>query len=165
MLELLFLHESQARENYGTKLKWIMTADGDYYSGAFLDWFPGNIQHLNSIASVLQCPPAARQQYNETAGRAGTEKQDTFLHSPVYSAGRHWSPVLLPHTTIRLLCCRRYKLNKPSDNKFTTKSWFSAAASTADQEVADCASTFTCGITQTLQWQMLFLNRFYDESK
>lgn len=47
-----------------------MTEDRDYYSGAFLDWFPGNIQHLNSIACVLQCPPAAQQQYNETAGRA-----------------------------------------------------------------------------------------------
>lgn len=45
-----------------------MTADRDYYSGAFLDWFPGNIQHLDSITSVLQCPPAAQQQYNETAG-------------------------------------------------------------------------------------------------
>lgn len=47
-----------------------MTADRDYYSGAFLDWFPGNIQHFNSIACVLQCPPAAQQQYNETAGTA-----------------------------------------------------------------------------------------------
>lgn len=70
-----------------------MTADRDYYSGAFLDWFPGNIQHLNSIASVLQCPPAAQQQYNETAGRAeqsraGTQKQDTLLHSPLFSVGK-----------------------------------------------------------------------------
>lgn len=48
-----------------------MAVDRDYYSGAFLDWFPGNIQHLNSIASVLQCPPAARRQNNETADRAG----------------------------------------------------------------------------------------------
>lgn len=46
-----------------------MTADRDYYSGAFLDWFQGNIQHF-SIACVLQCPPAAQQQYNETSGRA-----------------------------------------------------------------------------------------------
>lgn len=52
-----------------------MTADRDYYSGAFLDWFPGNIQHLNSIACVLQCPPAAQQQYNETAGRADRAEQ------------------------------------------------------------------------------------------
>lgn len=49
-----------------------MTADRDYYSGAFLDWFPGNIQHLNSITCVLRCPPAAQQQHNETAGRAET---------------------------------------------------------------------------------------------
>lgn len=65
-----------------------MTADRDYNSGAFLDWFPGNIQHLNSIASVLQCPPAAQRQYNETAGRAGTQKQDTLLHSPLFSVGK-----------------------------------------------------------------------------
>ena len=77
-----------------------MTADRDYYSGAFLDWFPGNIQHLNSIASVLQCPPAAQRQYNETAeqsraeqsraeqSRAGTQKQDTLLHSPLFSEGK-----------------------------------------------------------------------------
>lgn len=47
-----------------------MTEDKDYHSGPFLDWFPGNIQHLDSIARVLQCPPAAQQQHNETAGRA-----------------------------------------------------------------------------------------------
>lgn len=38
--------------------------------GAFLDWLPGNTQHLNSIAGVLQCPPAAQRQNNETAGEA-----------------------------------------------------------------------------------------------
>lgn len=45
--------------------------DRDYYSAAFLDWFPGNIQHLNSIASVLHYPLAAQQQNNETVARAG----------------------------------------------------------------------------------------------
>lgn len=44
-----------------------MAAERDYYSGAFLDWFPGNIQDLNSIAGVLQCPPAVKEQYNEKA--------------------------------------------------------------------------------------------------
>lgn len=72
-------------------------ADRDYYSTAFLDWFPGNIQHLNSIASVLHYPLAARQQNNETADRAGAQKQDALLHSPAFHAGRHWSPPLLPH--------------------------------------------------------------------
>lgn len=68
-----------------------MTADRDYYSGAFLDWFPGNIQHLNSIACVLQCPPAAQQQYNETAGRAGqsrdSETRHFAAHSSLYNEG------------------------------------------------------------------------------
>lgn len=80
-----------------------MTADRDYNSGAFLDWFPGNIQHLNSIASVLQCPPAAQRQYNETAGRAATQKQDTLLHSPIFSVGKQRMSVLLLHAAVLVL--------------------------------------------------------------
>lgn len=63
-----------------------MTADRDYYSGAFLDWFPGNIQHLNSIACVLQCPPAAQQQYNETAGRAEQSRDSETRHFAAHSS-------------------------------------------------------------------------------
>lgn len=80
-----------------------MTADRDYNSGAFLDWFPGNIQHLNSIASVLQCPPAAQRQYNETAGRAGTQKQDTLLHSPLFSVGKQCLLLLLFHAAMLVM--------------------------------------------------------------
>lgn len=65
-----------------------MTADRDYYSGAFLDWFPGNIQHLNSIACVLQCPPAAQQQYNETAGRAEQGLRNRTLCCTLLSSTR-----------------------------------------------------------------------------
>ena len=121
-----------------------MTADRDYYSGAFLDWFPGNIQHLNSIASVLQCPPAA-QQYNETAGRAeqsraeqsraGTQKRDTLLHSPLFSVGKQWLPLLLLHADMLVMLLKvNTHLNKLSKDTFTTKCWFSNATSAANRE-------------------------------
>lgn len=73
-----------------------MTADRDYYSGAFLDWFPGNIQHLNSIACVLQCPPAAQQQYNETAGRAQQSRGSETRHLAAHSFLQHGEAVITP---------------------------------------------------------------------
>lgn len=71
-----------------------MTADRDYYSGAFLDWFPGNIQHLNSIACVLQCPPAAQQQYNETAGRAEQSRDSETRHFAALSSPERGKAVI-----------------------------------------------------------------------
>lgn len=59
-----------------------MTADRDYYSGAFLDWFPGNIQHF-SIACVLLCPPAAQQQYNETTAGGGAAISTDAASAPL----------------------------------------------------------------------------------
>ena len=62
-----------------------MVADKDYYSGAFLDWFPGNIQDLNSISGVLQCPPAAMKQYNETASWVWSQSQYVHSHRNPFS--------------------------------------------------------------------------------
>lgn len=148
-----------------------MTADRDYYSGAFLDWFPGNIQHLNSIASVLQCPPAAQQQYNETAGRAeqsraGTQKQDTLLHSPLFSVGKQWLPLLLLHADMLVMLLKvNTRLNKLSKDKLTTKCWFSNATSAANGDVSDSISTFMCSTHSNFTLADVVPFTFYDESK
>lgn len=68
--------------------------DRDYYSASFLDWFPGNIQLLNSIASVLHYPP--RQQNNETADRAGDSETGRFA-------------VRCGETSIVNRCCHKHR--------------------------------------------------------
>lgn len=65
--------EKNMEQNKNESRQWT----GIIILGAFLDWFPGTIQHLNSITCVLQCPPAAEQRHNETAGWSG----NNVLHS------------------------------------------------------------------------------------
>ena len=90
--------------------------DRDYYSEVLPDWFPGNIQHWNSIAGVLQCPPTVRKLHNKTLAKQGFRGRSRGFRN----SGKQLQPLQA--------LCRRSRLFKKNEsikdgfpNKFLIK--------------------------------------------
>lgn len=111
------------------------------FQGIYNTW----IQSLLSFSVLQQHSDSIMRQQAEQS-RAGTQKQDTLLHSPLFSVGKQWLPLLLLHATLLVMLLKVNKLlNKLSNDRFSSKCWFSTAPSAADQDVAERTSTFMHG--------------------
>ena len=115
------------------------------FQGIYNTW----IQSLLSFSVLQQHSGSIMRQQAEQSraeqSRAGTQKQDTLLHSPLFSEGKQWLPLLLSHADMLVMLLKvNTRLNKLSKDKFTTKCWFSNATSAADGDVSDSISTFMC---------------------
>lgn len=81
MPELLF-HQwlKSQREKCGTKLKWIMAVDGDYYSGLFLIGFQGIYKTWIEMVAVVSFS-VLQQQWNSIMRQTVGYDTGSFLHS------------------------------------------------------------------------------------
>ena len=104
------------------------------FQGIYNTW----IQSLLSFSVLQQHSSIMRQQAEQSRAeqsRAGTQKRDTLLHSPLFSVGKQWLPLLLLHADMLVMLLKvNTHLNKLSKDTFTTKCWFSNATSAANRE-------------------------------